>query len=217
MKVLVLAAHPDDETLGCGGTISKLSSEGAEIYLLTFTDGISSRKEGDRTRSIDKITKILGLKKYKCLKFPDNEMDSVSLLSVIKEIELFVSEENINPDLVLTHSPDCLNIDHRTVYEATITSFRGMSKFNPIKIICYEVVSSSEWNPIKRLFFPNLYIDVTNHYEKKIEALKVYQNEMRRFPHPRSYENILNILKTNGSEVGLRYAERFMTIREVLC
>ena len=217
MQVLVLAAHPDDETLGCGATISKFSSQGDDVYLLTFTDGIGARSKGNRTSSLEEVSKILGIKKYKSLQFPDNEMDSVSLLSVVKEIEKFIEEEGLNPDIVFTHSPDCLNIDHRAVYEATITAFRGMDKFNPVKIACYEVPSSSEWNPVKKNFFANMFVDASEHYSKKLTALVVYQNERRNPPHPRSYENVMNVLKVNGASVGLRYAERFMIIREVIC
>jgi LmbE family N-acetylglucosaminyl deacetylase len=92
-----------------------------------------------------------------------------------------------------------------------------MCRFNPIKIVCYEVPSSSEWNPIKKTFFPNMFVDVSEHYDKKLTALVVYQNEMRNPPHPRSYENVMNILKVNGASCGLRHAERFMIIREVIC
>ena len=116
---------------------------------------------------------------------------------------------------MLTHSPECLNIDHKIVYNATMTAFRGMKKFNPIKIMCYEVPSSSEWNPVKN-FRSNFYIDITNFYDKKIKALKIYESEMRNYPHPRSFKNIDATTITVGSEVGFERAEKFMIVRESL-
>ena len=215
MKVLVTAAHPDDETLGCGGTIAKLSDLGHEVHLITFTDGISARESGDRRNTLESGSSILGIKRFKSLSFPDNMMDTVPLISVVKEIEKYLEENTLKPDWVLTHSPYCLNIDHSIVYRSTITAFRGMKKFNPIKIMCYEVPSSSEWNPIKN-FVPNFYVDIEKYFGKKIEALKVYQEEMRAFPHPRSFENIESLAITAGAESGLKKSEKFMIIRETI-
>jgi len=217
MKILVTAAHPDDETLGCGGTIAKLSSEGHEIHLLTFTDGIGARETGDRRNVLHDVSKILGIENFQSFNFPDNQMDSVPLLSIVKKIESYLLENNLNPDWIMTHSPDCLNIDHKVVYNATLTVFRGMSRFNPIKIMCYEVPSSSEWNPIKS-FTPNFYVSLSNNnFEKKMKALRVYDSEMREFPHPRSYKNIEILASLCGSEVGYYKAEKFMTVRETIC
>ena len=214
MKILVTAAHPDDETLGCGATIAKLSSMGHEVHLLTFTDGIGARIEGDRTEDVASVCEILGVNSFKTFNFPDNKMDSVPLLDVIKKIEFYLNSNNLNPDWVLTHSPYCLNVDHKVVYNATLTTFRGMRKYNPIKIMCYEVASSSEWNPLNN-FIPNFYMSISEeHFEKKINALKVYSKEMREFPHPRSYRNLEALSITAGAESGNYRAERFMIIRE---
>lgn len=216
MKILILAAHPDDETLGCGGTIARLSREGHEIHLLTFTDGIGAREEGDRRSVLWDVSRVLGIKKFQSFNFPDNQMDSVPLLSVVKKIEDYLEKNNLNPDWVMTHSPDCLNIDHRTVYNATLTAFRGLSHYNPIKIMCYEVPSSSEWNPMKK-FMPNFYVSLsTKDFEKKMSALKVYADEIREFPHPRSFVNIDALSRATGSEVGYEKSEKFMIVRETL-
>ena len=216
MKILVTAAHPDDETLGCGGTIARLSREGHEIHLLTFTDGIGAREEGDRRSVLWDVSRVLGIKKFQSFNFPDNQMDSVPLLNIVKKIEKYLLENNLRPDWVMTHSPDCLNVDHKVVYNATLTTFRGMSRFNPVKIMCYEVPSSSEWNPIKK-FNPNFYISLSDEdFEKKMSALRVYSEEMREFPHPRSYKNIEMIASLCGAEVGYHRAEKFMTVRETI-
>jgi len=214
-NVLVLAAHPDDETLGAGGTIAKLAAAGHNIKLLTFTDGISSREDGDRRHELEQVSKILGIKEFKAFDFPDNEMDSISLLKVVKKIEDFLDESKFNPNLVLTQNPYCLNVDHNIVYRATMTAFRGLKRFNPIKIMCYEVVSSSEWNPLSH-FMPNCYVDVSQFVDKKLAALEVYSDEMLECPHPRSVENVINKMKVNGTECGLAAAERFQIVREVI-
>tara|TARA_R110001583_G_scaffold179981_1_gene336952 strand:- start:1241 stop:1897 length:657 start_codon:yes stop_codon:yes gene_type:complete len=217
MKILVLAAHPDDETLGCGGTIARLSDEGHEISLITFTDGGSARFEDvkdDRRSTVTDACVILGIKHNVSYDFPDNKMDQVSMLKVTKTIEQFVNENSFLPDIVFTHSPYCLNVDHRIVSQATLTAFRGMSKFVPIKILAYEVPSSSEWNPISN-FMANTYFDITDYISKKIEALKVYDSEMRSHPHPRSYDNCDRLSLIAGAESGVERAERFMLLREV--
>ena len=212
-KILVLAAHPDDETLGCGATISKLSKQGHDIRLLTFTDGVSARDIKDienRNKSLEKVSKILGIVDFKYGNFPDNKMDSVPLLDVCKFIEKEVKEV---PDVIFTHHPSCLNIDHNIVYRAVITAFRPQHK-KEIEINCFEVPSSTEWNPNSD-FRSNYYIDVEGFVEKKIEALKIYDGEMKAYPHPRSYESVINKMKSSGNEVGLNFAERFQTIRRI--
>tara|TARA_B100001029_G_scaffold163244_1_gene153208 strand:- start:1327 stop:1980 length:654 start_codon:yes stop_codon:yes gene_type:complete len=213
-KILVLAAHPDDETLGCGATIAKLSQQNYDINLLTFTDGESARENAvnlNRNDCLTKVSKILNIKDFKCGDFPDNKMDSVPLLDVCKFIE---KEIKFTPDKIFTHHPDCLNIDHNIVYRSAITVFRPQKK-NQIEINCFAIPSSMEWNPLNN-FRSNLYYDVENFVDKKIEALKIYEKEMRPYPHPRSYEAIINNLKVSGSEVGLNYCEKFETIRKVI-
>jgi LmbE family N-acetylglucosaminyl deacetylase len=219
MNVLVVVAHPDDETLGCGATIAKLSDQGNSVRVLTFTDGVGAREDKnsvERISSLYTVQNILGIEDFASFAFPDNMMDSVPLLSIVKKIESYVSDNNFIPDWVVTHSPYCLNIDHRVVCNATLTTFRGLSHLNPIKILCFETPSSSEWNPTRQ-FLPNIYIDVQKYYKKKIEALSAYESEMREFPHPRSFKNILNLLETHGAEVGFEKAERFMLLRETIC
>ena len=213
-KILVLAAHPDDETLGCGATIAKLSKQGHEIKLLTFTDGESARDSNNgqnRNKPLHKISKILGIENFKYGNFPDNKMDSIPLLDVCKFIENEVEEV---PDIIFTHHPGCLNIDHNIVYRATITAFRPQNK-KEIEINCFEVPSSTEWNP-NADFKCNLYIDVEGFVEKKMEALKVYDEEMRPYPHPSSYDAIIGKMKSSGNEVGINYAERFQTMRRII-
>ena len=212
-NILVLAAHPDDETLGAGATIAKLSSAGAKIRLITFTDGVGARNEvGNRNTRLEEVSKILGIHDYRSGQFPDNEMDTVSMLDICQFIE---SAVDFSPDLIFTHHPGCLNIDHSLVYRATVTVFRPQVEHTQ-KILAYHVPSSTDYNPLSN-FDGNVYYDIDKFVDKKMAALKVYDDEMREYPHTRSYKSILNRMAANGNEVGLKHAEKFQLIRDILC
>lgn len=214
-NVLVLAAHPDDETLGCGATIHKLSSLGCEIELITFTDGVGSRNnnESNRNPKLQTVSDILGIKKYTSGNFPDNAMDSVPLLDLCKFIE-----ENTNDhyDLIFTHFIDDLNIDHGLVTKAALTAFRPQNYTSSTKMYAYYVPSSTNYNPLSKFDGNSYYSVSTENVNAKYQALRIYDDEMRDYPHSRSYENVLNLTKVWGSEVGLEYAEKFELLREVI-
>jgi LmbE family N-acetylglucosaminyl deacetylase len=214
-NVLVLSAHPDDEVLGCGSTISKLSSNGANVTLMTFTDGVSSRNLEQKSRhsSASKSSEILGISKYIGGDFPDNKMDSIPLLDVVKFIESNLTEKF---DYIFTHHPGCLNVDHTVVYRATMTAFRPQYG-DKTSIYSYYVPSSTDYNPLNS-FTGNTYFSVEQEdVNAKIKCLQdCYDTEMREYPHSRSYENVVNIMKVWGSEVGLKYAEKFHLIRNVV-
>lgn len=213
-NILILAAHPDDETLGCGATIAKLASEGHNIHLMTFTDGVNSRDENgaqNRNNRLKSITSTLGINSFNHANFPDNQLDVIPLLSVCKYIE---HNTPFIPDIIFTHHPGCLNIDHNIIYRATLTVFRPQFGYKQ-KILSYFVPSSTDYNP-KNNFNGNIYYDVENFISNKIKALEFYDEEMRSYPHTRSYENIKNLMKVWGSEVGINYAEKFELIREII-
>lgn len=213
-KVLVLAAHPDDETLGCGATIHRLSNEGHEIQLLTFTDGEGARGVTDKNRNtkLDDVSNILGIQKHSSANFPDNAMDSVPLIDLCKFIE---QEVDYTPDIIFTHHIGDLNVDHQLVAKATYTAFRPQLG-NTHNIYSYYVPSSTDYNPVSNFNAGTYYSVDRNNVDAKMSALRVYDAEMRGYPHTRSYENVLNLMKVWGSEVGLQYAEKFINIREVI-
>ena len=214
MNILVLAAHPDDETLGCGGTIFKLTSEGHHVQLLTFTDGVGSRnnEEENRNSKLQEVSEILKIKEFKSGTFPDNAMDSVPLLEICKFLE---SNIIIQPDIIFTHFTGDLNIDHQIVTKAALTVFRPQYG-KKMKIYSYYVPSSTNYNPLTT-FDATTYLTLNQHeVETKLKALKVYDKEMRPYPHTRSYENIENLMKVWGSEVGSLYCEKFKLLREIL-
>lgn len=212
-KVLILAAHPDDETLGCGGTINRLHKEGHHIQLLTFTDGESSRGQSEKNRNnlLDKVSEILGIDEYSFSNFPDNAMDSVPLLSLCKFIESQVKDF---PDIIFTHHHNDLNIDHQLVAKATYSVFRPQfGKYH--ELYNYFVPSSTDYNPAIN-FNGNSYFKLSKkNLDVKLKSLKIYDKEMRSYPHSRSYKNIENLARVWGSEVGTEYAEKFINLRSI--
>lgn len=213
-NILILAAHPDDETLGCGATISKLSSEGHNIHLLTFTDGVGSRDNNleNRNTKLQEVSSILGINNFLSGTFPDNEMDSISMLTVCKFIDRSI---NFQPDIIFTHFIEDLNIDHQIVTKAALCVFRPQFG-HKMKIYSYYVPSSTDYNSISH-YNGNSYINVSDiDVTKKLNALAIYDTEMREYPHSRSYKNVENLMKVWGSEVGVEYCEKFKLIREVI-
>ena len=224
MNILVLVAHSDDETIGLGGTIAKHVKNGDSVFCKYFTDGISSREgiqidqdsNKNRINSSILASKILGFNWLENSNYPDNRMDSVPRLKVIKEIEKI--KENINPEIIYTHSPSDLNIDHRIIAESTLTAFRPKAEEIFKEIRLFEVLSATDYGhkSITDSFNPNLYIDISKTWEIKLKALNAYSDEMNKFPNSRSIEGLKNLAKYRGSQSGLFYAESFEVIRRIV-
>ena len=221
-NVLVVASHPDDEVLGCGGTLYNLKKNGAKISGLFLSDGESSRKHLkinklilNRKKQAIKAGKIIGIKKSIFGNFPDNSMDSVPLLKIIQFIEKHIKK--IKPDTIFTHFESDLNVDHQITSKAVITACRPIKNQTVKSILFFEILSSSEWNiSIKnKSFKPNYFVDISKSIKFKLKALKQYKREMRTWPHPRSIEGVKLLSKTRGSSVGLSNAEAFILGRYV--
>ena len=221
-SILIIASHPDDETIGCGAAIAKHTEYRDEVKVLTLTNGVSSRKEGGtkkesqaRLTAYYKALSILGAEPIMEGSFPDNQLDSVPLLEIVQFIESVKSKYKF--DIIYTHSSSDLNIDHRKAFEATITAFRPEPDEELNEIRCFEILSSTDFSfgQINSIFKPNLFIDITKFYKKKIEALKCYEEEMRKFPHSRSFEALEALAKLRGSSVGVKKAEAFEIIRKI--
>jgi LmbE family N-acetylglucosaminyl deacetylase len=220
-KILVVAAHPDDELLGCGGSLIKLSKKKYEIFALFFTDGVSARDKKNKKIILNrknnslKSLKIMGVKNTKFLSYPDNNLDKVSLIKIVKEIENVIFK--FKPETIFTHSNVDLNIDHEIISRAVVTASRPKPNFSVKMILLFETLSSTEWNFYykKKSFNPNYFIDITSTIDKKIKAAKAYKNEINAWPHPRSIKGIKNLAKYRGQSVGLKYAEAFYLLRHI--
>ncbi len=216
-RVLVVAAHTDDEALGCAGTIAKHVAQGDEVHLLFMTDGIGSRvvkanEAGERLTAAQKAAHILKVKSFANLNFPDNRMDSVPMLDVVKEIENKVAE--IQPEAIYTHYLGDLNVDHQVTHKAVMTACRPQPDFCVKEIYAFEVVSSTEWQtPGLVPFTPNVFVNITDYIDIKKQALEAYSEEMRQPPHSRSVKNAIRLNELRGNTVGFDYAESFVLVR----
>jgi N-acetylglucosamine malate deacetylase 1 len=216
---VVVAAHPDDDVLGCGGTISKLTSKGSKVEVVFMADGETSRIGGGdnvdiRMDQAMKSCHIMGVNKVHFLGFPDNKLDSLPLLDIVQRLEKVIYK--IRPTVVFTHSSVDLNIDHRITSQAVMTVCRPYLGQSVKSIYTFEVVSSTNWNYVENKFFnPNFFVDIDGFMKNKIEALSVYENEINLFPSSRSLEAVEALAKYRGSTVGLMFAEAFSIARIV--
>jgi LmbE family N-acetylglucosaminyl deacetylase len=211
-KVLVIAAHPDDETLGMGGTIHKLSLLGSRVKVLFLSDGVGAREEiresleSRRTAAVSALS-LLNCSDVKFYDFPDNCMDTVPFIDIVKTIERDV--DLFDPTILFTHFPHDLNIDHRITSQACLVAVRPKVNCKIKSLIYFEVQSSTEWNFGATQFIPNLFIDISKSFESKMKALKEYQVEIEDFPEARSYAGIESRSRMRGVTVGVSNAEAF--------
>lgn len=222
MKVLVVAAHPDDETLGVGGTIARYSKQGDEVWVCILTEGVTSRHQDVELQKecASKACQVLGVRKVVFCDLPDQRLDALPLLDVIRPIQDCVDE--LKPDIVFTHFKGDVNQDHRIAFQATMVATRPFGDNTVKRLLCYDTPSSTEWAaPFTGSFFaPNVFVDISSTLDSKIRAMQKYANtyisEMRPYPHPRSYDAIEIYAKRYGVVVGMRAAEPFMLVRELL-
>ena len=215
--VLIVAAHPDDEVLGCGGTIAKHINKGDKVHVVFMTNGVGSRNTSskeiqERQQAAKNAANILGVSSTQQFDFPDNKMDTVALLDVVQLIEEVI--EKLQPEIIYTHHAGDLNIDHQITHKAVITACRPQPDFCVKEIYAFEVLSSTEWQTPGVLHFsPNVYIDITKFIDIKKKTLKIYSEEMRQPPHSRSVDNVLRINALRGNSIGVNYAEAFILLR----
>jgi len=219
-RVLVIVAHPDDEVLGCGGTIARHVKAGDEVSIVILADGESSREAGSeriaaREQAAREAAKILGAKQVVLHGLPDNQLDSWPRLEIVKLVERHIAE--LKPAVVYTHHAGDVNVDHRCVHEAVVTACRPQAGHPVRKLMFFETPSSTEWQPphSNTPFLPNCFVDISGTFELKMKALRVYDSEMRAWPHPRSYAGVEHLVRWRGATVGCDAAEAFMLGREI--
>lgn len=224
-NILVIAAHPDDEVLGCGGTIARYADEGSTVSVMILGEGVTSRdaerqrsKRGVELRKLKEQSvnacKILGVNYTSVHDLPDNRFDTVPLLDVVKLIEKEIAERK--PEVIFTHSKSDLNIDHEITHRAVLTATRPVAG-QPVKeLYAFEVPSSTEWAfGSLGLFNPNIFVDIKDYLELKIKAMAAYGGESREFPHPRSPKALEALAGYRGSAAGFMAAEAFEAIRMI--
>ncbi|XFA72926.1 PIG-L family deacetylase [Thermosynechococcaceae cyanobacterium Okahandja] len=230
-RVLVVAAHPDDEILGCGGTLALHSARGDRVTIMIMAEGITSRNQvrdvtlcgaklTDLQQTAVQAAQIIGVSDVRFAGLPDNRMDSLDLLDIVKIIEQVI--DDIQPEIIYTHHYGDLNIDHQITHQATMTAARPLPNSSVKKLLFFEVPSATGWNTPtpQNAFIPQYYIDLSKKIngsetalDYKLEALKIYESEMRPYPHNRSMKSVEYLAYWRGSSVGLLSAEAFQVGR----
>ena len=225
MRVAVIAAHPDDEVLGCGGTVARLTAEGHEVTFLILGEGATSRYDGRAEAPAEEVVdleadaraaaRLVGVEDVRFGGFPDNRFDSVPLLDCVKAVEALI--DSVVPAAVYTHHPGDLNIDHLVTFRAVMAATRPMAGCPVRDVYAFEVASSTEWAfaRLEPAFRPSVFVDVTETLEAKIAAMETYRSEARTWPHPRSPEALRAGAARWGSTVGVDAAEAFELVRSI--
>ena len=221
-QVLVIAAHPDDETYGLGGTMACHVQQGDEVSVMMLADGVTARHNEIELQkaAAREACAALGVSDVRFAGLPDQRLDGMPLLEVIKPIHALVTE--LQPQVVYTHHRGDANQDHRVAFAATLVAVRPFGQ-NPVRrVVCYEIPSSTEWGPpfSEWAFLPNTFIDISATLEAKLEAIACYRNtfqsEVKAFPHPRSPEAVHIYAQQRGVTVGMKAAEAFVLMRELI-
>lgn len=219
-NVLVVAAHADDEVLGCGGTIARHVAEGDVVNVVFLSDGITSRNDAvssdlqRREAAASSAQAILGIQRIQHLGLPDNRLDSLPLLEIVQKLEDVVRE--LSPQVIYTHHCGDLNLDHRIAHQAVMTACRPLPGCTWREIYGFEVLSSTEWSTSQfEPFKPNVFVDISEHLSTKQKALEAYVDEIRDVPHTRSIEHANVLARHRGYSVGIDAAEAFELLRMI--
>jgi LmbE family N-acetylglucosaminyl deacetylase len=224
--VLVIAAHPDDEILGCGATMALHASKGDAVHILILGEGATSRGNSstrhqfagvlDKLRNAARKAAVtVGAKSVEFGNLPDNRFDSLALLDIVKIVEQAVTR--LRPSIVYTHHSSDVNVDHRLTRDAVVTACRAMPGSTVETVLFFEIASSTEWQmpDLQHTFAPNWFVNVTSTAARKLQALRAYGMEMRPWPHPRSFKAVEHQLRWRGASVGVDAAEAFVLGRRI--
>ena len=217
-RVLVIAPHPDDEVLGCGGTVAKHVQIGDEVYLCIVTKAYPPEwpeaEMGDRKGEVLDASQILGIKKTYFLDLPTVKLDTIPQKELNDLITQTVNE--VQPEVVYIPHKGDVNKDHGLVFDAAMVAIRPRPGSLIKRVLSYETLSETEWAApfMENVFIPNVYVDISETLEVKLKAMSEYRSELKEFPHPRSPEAISALAKIRGSSIGVKAAEAFMLVRE---
>ena len=215
MNILVIAPHPDDEVLGCGGTIAKYKKKNDTIFLCivtkAYTPDWSEEFLKNRPKEIAKSNKILGIHSTFFLDYPTVKLDTIPQKELNDAILKIIN--TVKPEIVYIPHKGDLNKDHQIVCESSLVALRPHNH-KVKKILSYEVLSTTEWGSPSESFAPTVYVDISDTFSIKLEAMKAYESELRSYPHPRSLQGMETLARKRGSETGVEYAEAYKLIRE---
>lgn len=219
-NVIVISAHPDDETLGAGGTILKHVANGDNVYWLIVTNvfenqGFSKERVESRQEEIKEVEKLLGICKTFLLNYPTMTLSSSSLIKMVPDISSIFSE--VKPEIIYTLNRSDAHSDHRVIFDAVMACTKSFRYPFIKQILMYECISETEFAPAlaEKAFLPNYFVDITKYLDKKNEIMKVFESEISEHPFPRSHENIKALAHFRGASVGVKYAEAFQLLKYI--
>lgn len=219
MRVVAVVAHPDDEVLGVGGALARHASDGADVTVLVVADGATSRYPDAMLEALQiagqRAALCLGSHDIRFAGLPDQRLDGLPLIDITQRVEALLDE--VVPDVVYTHFPGDVNLDHVTVARATWTACRPYQRPGLNEILAFETPSSTEWGwpSLGDHFSPNVFVDVSETIDAKIAAMACYDSELRLAPHPRGLDALRTRAQYWGSIVGCTAAEPFMLLRSL--
>lgn len=219
-NVIVISAHPDDETLGVGGTILKHIANGDNVYWIIVTNvfenqGFSNERVESRQEEIREVEKLLGICKTFLLNYPTMTLSSSSLIKMVPEISSIFSE--VQPEIIYTLNRSDAHSDHRVIFDAVMACTKSFRYPFIKQILMYECISETEFAPAlaEKAFLPNYFVDITDYLDRKNEIMKVFESEIGEHPFPRSLENIKALAHFRGASVGVKYAEAFQLLKYI--
>jgi N-acetylglucosamine malate deacetylase 1 len=220
-KILAVAVHPDDETLGCGGALLKHKNDGDDIYWLIITsmhveDGWTAERIESRRNEINRVSEMYGFAAVHCLDFPSTRLDTIVMKDLIAEISKII--QKVEPNIIYVPNRSDIHTDHQVAFKAIMSCTKTFRYPFIKKILMYECLSETEFSPTlpADAFIPNVFVDITDFLEDKIKIMNMYQGEMGIFPFPRSEENIRALARNRGTVAGAEAAEAFVLLKEVL-
>lgn len=220
MRVLVISAHPDDETIGVGGTLLRYVAEGHEVFWCIVTQGYSppwTPKSLEAAQiQINSVSQMMGFKQVFRLGFPTVKLNTVSYIELSSALQKVVDE--VKPEVVYTTPRHDINQDHRIVFDCTLVATRPLPGCSVRRLLSYEISPTTRFGLPSggESFTPNVYVDISDFLEKKIQIMSLYETELREYPHPRSLDGLRLLAQERGFGVGLRAAECFELIRELM-
>lgn len=220
MKVVVISAHPDDEVLGCGGSLLKHKANGDEVFWVIITNvfenqGFSKQRVDSRQAEIEKVKTMVGFSGVYKLDYPTMSLDNNSINTMISKISTLFNE--IKPEVIYVMNRSDAHSDHRVTFDAVMACTKSFRYPFIKKVLMYECISETEFAPVlpEKVFQPNYFVDITKYFSKKLEVMRVYESELGEHPFPRSIRNIEALATFRGASVGVEYAEAFQLLKYI--